>query len=99
MSDPLIIFPEGYDDQAEYEAPFKGYLQEVVVQLDDGFRFQLSFFNPVRLGQDLEAAAKLGRPYLAEPNLVVLPEVTTESIKRGVQGMWEDGFFKHLKPI
>lgn len=94
-----IQLPEDYDAQSKYETPFRGYLSGVVVQLEDGSRYPLFFMDPVRLKQDLDASAKLGRSYLAEVNLIVLPEVTTASVKQAVQGLWQDGYFQHLKPL
>ena len=31
-----LSFPQGYDEQAEFEAPFRGYLPGVIVELEDG---------------------------------------------------------------
>jgi hypothetical protein len=88
-----ITFPEGYDAQAEFEAPFRGYLPDVIVQLEDGSRRRLSFIDPVRLGQSLSSNAQCGRAYYAERGLVILPEVSTEAIHKAVHGLWEDGYF------
>jgi len=89
-----VIFPEWYDERAEFEAPAKGYLRDVEVRMQDGSRHRLFFIDPVRLQQDLEADVELGRPYYAEPGMVVLPEVTTEAVRRAVAGLWQDGYFK-----
>jgi hypothetical protein len=94
-----IEFPDWYDQRAEYEASCKGYLPDTVVLLADGTRFKLYFIDPVRLGQDLEADTEQGRPYLAEPGMVVIPEVTTEGIRKAVAGLFRDGLFQHLKPV
>lgn len=40
-----IEFPEGYDAQAEFEAPYRGYLPDVTVHLEDGTRHQLTFMD------------------------------------------------------
>ena len=71
-TEPVIKFPDGYDSRGEYEAPARGYLSHVIVQLDNGDRYQMFFYDPVRLQQDLEAEVKSGRGYLAEPNVVAL---------------------------
>jgi hypothetical protein len=94
-----ILFPEGYDEQREFETPAKGYLPEVVVRLEDGSRFQLFFYDPVRLQQDLMEAAKWGKCCLAEPNIVVVPEVTTESIRKAVEQLVREGYFQYVKPL
>jgi hypothetical protein len=93
-----ITFPEGYDAQAEFEAPFRGYLPDVIVQLEDGSRRRLSFIDPARLGQNLFSNAQNGRAYYAEPGLVILPEVSTEAIHKAVHGLWEDGYFTSSGP-
>jgi hypothetical protein len=94
-----VLFPEGYDARSEFETPSRGYLSGVVVRLGDGSRYPLFFMDPVRLQQELADYVREGRAYFAEPNLVILPEVTTESVKTAVQGLLREGFFEHLKPL
>jgi len=93
-----VSFPEGYDNRLAFEAPSKGYLRDVMVQLD-GTRYKLFFIDPVRLQQDLEADVADGRAYYAEPGMVVLPEVTTEAIHKAIAGLLREGFFHYLKPL
>jgi hypothetical protein len=94
-----VVFPEWYDERAEHEATSKGYLPDVEVRLSNGPHYKLCFFDHVRLGQDLEDQASSGRPYFAEPGLVVVPEVNTESIRKAVAGLWQEGFFNRLRPL
>jgi hypothetical protein len=94
-----IEFPDWYDDRAEYEAPFKGWLDGVVVHLENGSRYRLCFYDPIRLQQTLKDDADSGRPYFAEPNLVVLPEVTTAAIQTAVSELVREHFFEQLKPL
>jgi hypothetical protein len=94
-----ITFPPGYDARREYETPFRGYLSNVVVQLGDGARYRLYFIDPARLGQNLADNVQAQREYYTEPNLVVLPEVTTAAIHKVVQGLWQDGAFRHFQPL
>jgi len=91
-----ILFPPDYDAQSEFETPLRGYLSEVEVELE-GLRYRLFFIDPVRLEQELKANIVSGRSYFAEANLIVLPEVSTEAIKKAVEGLARDGFFQHLK--
>ncbi|HEX8204350.1 MAG TPA: hypothetical protein VF590_27980 [Isosphaeraceae bacterium] len=93
-----IAFPEGYDAQAEFEAPFRGYLPDVAVLSEDGSRHRLAFIDPARLEQNLADHVRMGRPYYAEPGLVILPEVSTEAIREAVQGLWDEGFFGKVPP-
>jgi hypothetical protein len=94
-----VLFPDWYDDRAEFETPFKGFLNDVVVRLEDGSRYQLFFTDPVRLQQTLQDDVGGGREYYTEPGLVVLPEVTTEAVRKAVAGLWRDGFFARLRPL
>jgi hypothetical protein len=98
-SSVTIHFPPDYDEQSEYETPFRGYLSEVVVETADGSRYGVFFFDPVRLGQELELHVRLGRPYVAEPGMIVLPEVTTEAIRDTVEKLDRAGYFNSLKPL
>jgi hypothetical protein len=49
--------------------------------------------------KDMEEYVKLGTPFFSEPGLIILSEVTTETIRRAVKDLWQRGFFKHLKPL
>ena len=91
-----VQFPADYDAQSEFETPLRGYLSEVEVEVE-GLRYRLFFIDPVRLGKELKSNVESGRAYFAEANLVVLPEVSTEAIKKAVDGLARDGFFQHLK--
>jgi hypothetical protein len=94
-----IVFPEWFDARCEQETPLKGYLSDVIVSLSDGTRFKLYFIDPVRLQQTLEDDTASGKPYYAEPGLVVVPEVTTQAIQQAIHGLLRDGYFQSLKPI
>jgi len=94
-----VVFPDWYDERAEFEHFQKGYLPDVEVRLEDGSRYRLYFYEPVRFWQDFEKVAARGKPYLAEPGLVVIPEITRECIRKAVAGLWQDDFFRHLRPV
>jgi hypothetical protein len=99
MASFTIHFPGGIDDRAVYEAELKGWLQGVTVELADGSRYPVLFYDPVRLRQDLEADTAQGRPYAAEPGMIVIPTVTPAAIRQAVEHLVEDGFFQHLRPL
>jgi hypothetical protein len=99
MSQVRVLFPADFDEQSEFETPSRGYLSEVIAELDDGTRFQLFFIDPVRLQQELKMDADNGQPYFAEPNLIVLPRVTVAAIHDAVSGLLQQGYFQHLKPL
>ena len=77
-----IEYGEYYDERVRMETSSRGYLGDVVVRFEDGVRYQLFFYDPVRLVQDL---ARCGQPVIAEPNMVVIPEVTEDTIQAAVE--------------
>jgi hypothetical protein len=62
-----IHFPDWYDERAEWEAEQKGWLPGVTVELADGSRYAVFFYEPVRRSQDLEADASGGVPTPPSP--------------------------------
>ena len=95
-SDPRVIFPAGFDERAAVETPLKGWLS-AQVELDDGCRYAVYFSDPMRLQQDVDEAVHNGRPCFAEPGLIIVPEVTVQTIQDAVQFLWKQGFFASLK--
>ena len=94
-----LIFEEGFEERDEYETPLKGWRGDVLVELSDGTRYRLSFFDPVRLAQELDAEVESGNPFLAEPGLIVLQRVTRENMERAALELCKRGFFETLRPI
>jgi hypothetical protein len=94
--DVRIIFPEGFDARWEAELPDKGYIEEVVVELECGTRYSLSFIDPTRLKQELDLEVRAGRPFYAIPNLVVLSEVTRAAIEQATQGLVLEDYLERL---
>src|SRR6266542_4421704 len=86
-----IVFPEWYDERGEWEAKDKGWLQGVEIRFTNGDVQPLFFYDPVRLAQDLETEAKLGRPLISEPGMIVIPEITREAIRVAVNKLVDRG--------
>ncbi len=91
-----LRFPEWYDERAEWEVASKGWLQGAVVAFSDGARYSVFFYDSVRLGQDLVAE---GRGYIAEPGLIVVPELTRAAMTEAVAALVADGFFRTQMPL
>jgi hypothetical protein len=93
---PRVIFPAGFDERAAVEAPLKGWLS-AQVELEDGCRYAVYFSDPIRLQQDVNDAIQNGRPCFAEPGLIIVPEVTVQSIEAAVQFLGKQDFFASLR--
>jgi hypothetical protein len=94
-----LVFGHGFTDRDEYEAKMRGYLSHARVQLSDGNEFSVFFIDPVRLQQDLEAMASIGRPHFAEVGMIVVPEVTRDAMNNAVADLFARGFFRFFRPL
>lgn len=101
MSDttPTLIFEHGFDERKQAEARARGYQSHVYVQFADGSRYRVVFYDCVRLQQDLEYEVSSGTMCVADPGMIVLPEVTLENILKAVQKLARDGYFPNFRPV
>jgi hypothetical protein len=88
-----LVFESGRDARDEFEAEERGYRSHVWVELDDGTRHQVTFFDPIRLSQELEEDFRSGKVYFTEPGLIILPAVTTSNMEVAIQELVDEGFF------
>jgi hypothetical protein len=89
-----ITHPIEWDERDRFERPMKGWLDHVIVETEDGRTFDLSFYDPVRLTQDLDEEVKRGREGITKKGLMVVPEVTRENIENAIRQAEADGYFK-----
>lgn len=88
-----LVFDGGFDDLDAYNALGAGYRGAVVVELDDGSRHPVVFYDAVRLQQDLAEEAKLGTPFIADRGMIVLTEVSLDNMKAAVNHLRRAGYF------
>ena len=93
-----IEFPEGYFGQLEEDTPSRGWLEVTVRQTAGGTRYRLAFYDVVRLKQTLDDFVQQGQVHYAEPNLVLLTEVSTANVRRAVDDLAREGYFAQIKP-
>ena len=86
-----IEFPDEYFGGWDEIIRAKGWL-DVCVRFADGRRFELHFFTCDRARNELA-----GRPYFAEPGLVLVDEVEADAVKTAVAGLIKDDFFAGLR--
>ena len=94
---PRLVFRYPFDEAAAYEAEARGYLAYAVVELSNGTRYPVVFYDPVRLQQDLEVEVGEGRAFIAEPGMIVVPEVTIARMQDAIERLSQNGFFDSLK--
>jgi hypothetical protein len=99
MNYPRHIFKEDFDECLAFEVAQKGWCGIAVVELPNGDRREVFFYDPVRLAQDLEVDMKSGEAFIAEPGLIVIPKVTLEYMEAAVRKLFDKGYFESLTPI
>ena len=91
------VYGNTFDDLDEPQMKAKGWFM-AQVEFRGGDRYTLLFYDPVRLRQDLDSLLEQGDPCLAEPNIIVVPEVTVRSIRASLPFLLRSGYFVGLKP-
>ncbi|WP_164010812.1 hypothetical protein [Pyxidicoccus trucidator] len=71
----------------------RGYRSHVWAEFDDGTHCRLTFFDVTRLAQTLEDERRAGRPFLIEPGLIILTEVTLANMEAAARALTSEGFF------
>ena len=87
---PLIELPE-YFDTYVVELEAKGYFSDVAV-LFAGRRYRITFYDPIRLQQEIVDQLSSGKPEFHEPNLVVVSKIRRDEIERAVFKLADLGF-------
>jgi hypothetical protein len=95
MSSFSFVLPADFDEY-EWEVTSKGCFSEARITVA-GRRYRLNFYDPVRLGQEIESEFRRGGMFF-EPNLVVVPSVTRSDMERAVELLLKSGQMTSLIP-
>jgi hypothetical protein len=93
--DYTLSFWEDFDDK-EWDVIQKGWTQLIRVETEDT-AYDLVFFDPVRLAQDIALTFKEIEPFWNEENMVVIEQVDREHITAAVAWLAR-AEFRTLKP-
>jgi hypothetical protein len=88
MSDFSIELPADFDEY-EWQAEAKGWYSEARM-IVSGKRYQLNFYDAVRLAQTIEDDLQSGGVFF-EPNLVVVRRVTESEMERAAELLVQSG--------
>lgn len=89
-----LVFVNGLSDEDADEARNRGYLSHVLVETSSGDLFPVTFYDAVRLKQDVEDAAN-SNGFVAEPGMIVLREITKKAMESAARALCEEGYFAH----
>lgn len=95
---PQLVFDGPFDQRDAEECRVRGYCGYAMAELASGEQYGLVFYDPVRLVQDLADEAEAGRGFIADPGLVILPEVTRDYMQAAIEQLEKEGFFKMMRP-
>jgi hypothetical protein len=94
---PRLVFAHDVEDRDM--APH-GYRGDVVIEFADGEAFPVYFYEPDAVREELDGRIRSGfGRFVAEPGLVVIPEITLDGMKSSVLELIEVGYFTHLRPV
>jgi hypothetical protein len=96
FSRPQLTFKEKFDERLAFEVSQKGWCGIAAVELPEGGKVDVFFYSPTRLAQDLEADSKAGHPFVAEPGLIVVPDVTLAHMEAAIEQLYRQGYFEHF---
>jgi hypothetical protein len=97
MPEITIAVPRGHFGLGEVETYLRGELREVIVYLDSGKRYKLSFLSANRLRDMFAQLCAAGQTFFAEPGLITLHEVTNEAMTEAIHKLWRERYFDRLK--
>jgi hypothetical protein len=90
-----IIYPSELTEKYLEERRRSGFLQMARVKLPDGSQYPVHFYEPISLVQDL----KISGNFVAEPGLIVIPEITLKYMEDAVEQLYNQGYFDYLRPL
>jgi hypothetical protein len=93
---PILRFTCSFDERTAWEVEQKGWFEGAVAVLPNGLEVTLSFWDPVRLSQEINDGARLGRACFAEPGLVIVPSVTLNHMQGAIKELAETKYFDRL---
>jgi hypothetical protein len=94
-----LRFAREFTEQDAEEAQSRGYLSHVFVELDEGELYPVFFYDLTRLQQDMAENIRAGHPFLADPGMIIVPQISPQAMKDVVDRLNEEGFFDHLTPL
>jgi len=94
-----IVFLHEFTEVDALDARDRGYLSHVLIETADGSMFPVSFYDPTRLQQDLEEETRQGRKFIAEPGMIIIPEIVIELMEAAARRLCDEGFFRYMRPV
>jgi hypothetical protein len=88
MSNFSLVLPADFDEYG-WEVEAKGWFSEARMTVS-GKHYRLTFYDPVRLAQEIQGDLQEGNVFF-EANLVVVPAVTKSNMERAAALLVQSG--------
>jgi hypothetical protein len=85
-----ITFPDYYDSFAEFEHESKGYLSDVLVEIN-GLTHSFDFYEPTRLTQDILDEVKNEDGFYRISSIIVIKNVNRKNIEKALKKIFRYG--------
>ncbi len=85
-----LRLPDDFDDYYAWEVEEKGVFTRAIASCD-GREVPITFYDPVRLAQDIEEEIR-ARGFFADRNVVVLERVTRENMRAAAERLGPEFF-------
>jgi hypothetical protein len=86
MTDYRFDLPADFEEYA-WEVEIKGWFEGAVLTFQ-GKKYRLLFYDPVRVGQEIQSSIEREGAFF-DPNLVVVPSVTRSNMQRAAARLAE----------
>lgn len=97
---PKLKFLGGFNDLDAGRIEEQGSAQSVLVELEDGRHYQVTFYDTFKVVDNVKTGNLSGTHFEAEPGMIVLEKVTLKNMTIAVKELasqGEFGFFTYLK--
>lgn len=94
---PKLILYEGFGERDDWEIAQKGWFC-AHVELEDGSRYEINFYDPVRLIQEYnDIVIRDNEPCYLEFNIIIIPKVTIDAVRKCIHYLWTKKYFDYIK--
>lgn len=91
----MKIIYEDDTQRAEVEAYYKEYRNDIIVEIN-GSKYRIYVTTMTRLIQDYETEIEAGEYYMMDPNIVIVKEVTKNTIEKTLEYQASRKYFDKL---
>ncbi len=104
----MTIYKEGYiietvneydDVYIQFETESKGYFYGITIKIDNGLTYQINFYDPVRLKQDVDSEFESNTIFFYEENVVIIPRINIDYMVAAIEELWKRHLFDKMIPF